>query len=51
MTASTSMRHPFIYTWSETKELVMAFGAENAGVQLGRYHWFIAEESQADILT
>ncbi len=50
-TSWRSMRHPFIHTLSETKELVVAIGTGNVGVQLDTYHWFNAEETQEDILS
>lgn len=46
-----SSRQPFIHTMSETKELLVAIGAGNLGVQLDSWHWYNAEETQADILT
>ncbi len=49
-TAWRSKRHPFIHTLSETKELIVAIGTGNVGVQLDSYHWFNAEETQDDLL-
>jgi sugar phosphate isomerase/epimerase len=46
-----SRRHPFVHTLSEIKELIVAIGTGNVGVQLDSWHWFNAEESEADILT
>ena len=46
-----SARHPFIHTLSETKELIVAIGADNVAVQLDSFHWYNAEESAADIET
>jgi sugar phosphate isomerase/epimerase len=45
-----SMRHPFLHTLSELKELLVAVGTDNLGVQLDSFHWFNAEESQDDLL-
>lgn len=42
-----SERHPFIHTLSEMKELLVAIGATNLGVQLDSWHWFNAEETAA----
>ncbi len=50
-TSWRSMRHPFIHTLSEAKELIVAIGTGNVGVQLDTHHWFNAEEAQEDILT
>jgi sugar phosphate isomerase/epimerase len=50
-TAWRSKRHPFIHTLSETKELIVAIGTGNVGVQLDSYHWFNAEETADDLLT
>ena len=50
-TSWRSRRHPFIHTMSEAKELIVAIGTGNVGLQLDSWHWFNAEESQEDILT
>lgn len=50
-TAWRSAKHPFIHTLSETKELIVAIGTGNVGVQLDSYHWFNAEETAEDLLT
>jgi sugar phosphate isomerase/epimerase len=49
-TSWRSGRHPFIHTLSETKELIVAIGTENLGVQLDTYHWYNAEETEEDLL-
>ncbi len=49
-TSWRSGRHPFIHTLSETKELIVAIGMENLGVQLDSYHWYNAEETAEDLL-
>jgi len=46
-----SRRHPFVHTMSEIKELIVAIGTGNVGVQLDSWHWFNAEETADDILT
>jgi sugar phosphate isomerase/epimerase len=46
-----SQRHPFVHTLSEIRELIVAIGQSNVGVQLDSYHWFTAEETAADILS
>jgi sugar phosphate isomerase/epimerase len=44
-----SERNPFIHTLSETRELEVAVGTDNMGIQLDSWHWYNAEESAADI--
>jgi len=46
-----SERHPFTHTMSETKELLVAIGTDNLGIQLDSWHWFNAEETAKDLLT
>ena len=46
-----SQKHPFIHTMSEMKELLVAIGTDNLGIQLDSWHWFNAHETQQDILT
>lgn len=46
-----SQKHPFIHTMSEMKELMVAIGADNLGIQLDSWHWFNAQETPQDILT
>jgi len=46
-----SERHPFIHTLSEMKELLVAIGTTNLGVQLDSWHWYNAEETAADVET
>jgi len=46
-----SKRHPFLHTLSEMKELLVAMGMDNLGVQLDSFHWFNAEESEDDLRT
>ena len=46
-----SQRHPFLHTLSETRELTVAIGANNLGIQLDSWHWFNAEETAKDLLT
>jgi len=45
-----SQRHPFLHTLSETKELIVAIGINNLGIQLDSWHWFNAEETGKDLL-
>jgi sugar phosphate isomerase/epimerase len=46
-----SQRHPFVHTMSEMKELIVAIGTNNLGLQLDSWHWFNAEETGKDLLT
>jgi sugar phosphate isomerase/epimerase len=46
-----SQKHPFIHTLSEMKELLVAIGTDNLGVQLDSWHWFNAQETQQDLMT
>ncbi len=46
-----SQRHPFVHTMSEMKELIIAIGTNNLGIQLDSWHWFNAEETDKDVLT
>ena len=46
-----SERNPFIHTMSEMKELEVAIGTDNMGIQLDSWHWYNAEERAADIET
>ena len=46
-----SERHPFVHTLSEMKELIVAIGTDNLGIQLDSWHWFNAEETGKDLLT
>jgi len=36
---------------SEMKELIVAIGTNNLGIQLDSWHWFNAEETDKDLLT
>jgi len=36
---------------SEMKELMVAIGTNNVGIQLDSWHWFNAEETDKDLLT
>ncbi len=47
----SAMRHPFIHTMAETKELIAAMGKKNVGFVLDSWHWYTAGEGKADLLT
>lgn len=44
-------RYAFIRSMKETKELIEAIKSPNIKIQLDSFHWFCAEESEADILS
>jgi sugar phosphate isomerase/epimerase len=46
-----SERQPFVHTLSEMRELTVAIGTSNLGIQLDSWHWFNAEETAKDLLT
>ena len=46
-----SQRHSFAHTLAEMKELMVAIGTNNLGIQLDSWHWFNAEETAKDLLT
>ena len=46
-----SERQPFLHCMSEMKELLVAIGTDNLGIQLDSWHWFNAEETDKDLLT
>jgi len=46
-----SERHPFVHTLSEMKELEVAIGTNNLGIQLDSWHWFNAQETAKDLVT
>ena len=45
-----SQRQPFLHTLSETRELIVAIGTNNLGIQLDSWHWFNAEETGKDLV-
>ena len=51
MTLWRRERHPFIHSLSEAKELIVAIGTGNLGIQLDSWHWFTAGETEVDLLT
>jgi sugar phosphate isomerase/epimerase len=50
MTLWRRERHAFIHSLNETKELIAAIGTGNVGIQLDSWHWFTAQETEADLL-
>jgi sugar phosphate isomerase/epimerase len=51
MTLWRRERHSFIHSLGETRELIAAIGTGNVGIQLDSWHWFTADETEADLLT
>ncbi len=47
----SSRRFPFQHTMAETKDLIGETGASNVGFLLDSFHWWNAEETDADILS
>ena len=50
-TSWTTMRHPFIHTMAEMRELIAAIDLPNIGLVLDSWHWYTAHETRADLLT
>jgi sugar phosphate isomerase/epimerase len=50
-TAWSSNRFPFIHTLAEMKDLIAEIGRDNVGFLLDSWHWYTAEETEADLLT
>ena len=44
-------RFAFIRTMKQTKELIHAINEQNVGFVLDSFHWYCAQESEADLLT
>ena len=47
----TRGRHAFIHTMEETRELIAEIGLDNVGFVLDSWHWYTAEETEADLLS
>lgn len=50
-TLRESQPHPFVYTMAQTKELIEEIGKDNVGFVLDSWHWHMAGETEADLLT
>jgi len=50
-TSWTAARHPFIHTMAEMKDLIAEIGRDNVGLVLDSWHWYTAEETEADLLS
>jgi sugar phosphate isomerase/epimerase len=44
-------RYPFVHTLAETKDLIAEIGTGNVGVVLDSWHWTMAGDTEADLLT
>ena len=49
-TSWTSSRYPFLHTMAEARELIAETGQSNVGLVLDSWHWYTAEETEADLL-
>lgn len=50
-TAWSANRFSFIHTMVEMKELIAEMGQDNVGFLLDSWHWYTAQETEADLLT
>jgi sugar phosphate isomerase/epimerase len=50
-TSWSANRFPFVHTMAEMKELIAEIGLDNVGFLLDSWHWYTAEETEADLLT
>lgn len=50
-TSWSNSRFPFIHTMAEMKDLIAEVGCNNVGFLLDSWHWYTAEETEADLLT
>lgn len=44
-------RFPFIHTMAEMKELIAEIGRDNVGFLLDSWHWYTAQETEADLVS
>jgi sugar phosphate isomerase/epimerase len=50
-TSWSANRFPFIHTMAEMKDLIAEIGRDNVGFLLDSWHWYTAQETEADLLT
>ncbi len=50
-TSWSSSRYPFIHTMAEMKDLIAEIGRDNVGFLLDSWHWYTAQETEADLLS
>jgi len=49
-TSRAGARFPFVHNLAETRELIAEIGTGNVGVILDSWHWWQAEDTEADLL-
>ena len=47
----SASRFPFIHTMAEMKDLIAEIGRDNVGFLLDSWHWYTAQETEADLLS
>jgi len=50
-TSWSPSRFPFIHTMAEMKDLIADIGRDNVGFLLDSWHWYTAQETEADLLS
>lgn len=50
-TSWTAARYPFVHTMAEMRDLLGEIGRNNVGFVLDSWHWYTAQESEADLLS
>lgn len=50
-TSWTAGRFPFIHTMAEMKDLIAEIKCDNVGFLLDSWHWYTAQETEADLLS
>ena len=50
-TSWSARRFPFIHTMAEMKDLIAEIGRDNVGFLLDSWHWYTAQETEADLLS
>lgn len=50
-TSWSAHRFPFIHTMAEMKDLIAEIGRDNVGFLLDSWHWYTAQETEADLLS
>ncbi|MBN2505708.1 MAG: sugar phosphate isomerase/epimerase [Verrucomicrobia bacterium] len=50
-TSWSAQRFPFIHTMAEMKDLIAEIGRDNVGLLLDSWHWYTAQETEADLRT
>lgn len=50
-TSWSASRFPFIHTMAEMKGLIAEIGRDNVGFLLDSWHWYTAQETEADLLS